>query len=241
MKKLVAILLLVCAVNMAYPQFIDNTLIKTRPMKFLFNPNLSFEKPFHKYFSATAEIAYRRRELFSDGSIDGQYFNKSTTILGEPSKVKFNGVEFDLGLRAYLVTVQTPYLEGYYWNAPLGLYLETIVGYIHSAVWDLQIYDYEKSVYNGVNCPYYRADVRLDKLSLFFLLGYQFNIENVFSLDINLGARYYCVAMDSRKVVSATPTGDGIYPGKLLRENNPCWHFAGRVTIGYYIRCDWME
>lgn len=242
MKNLVAILLFVFVAFGASAQFIDNTLIKTRPFKLFFNPNICFEKPFHKYFSATAELAYRRRELFSDGSIDGQYFNKSTTILGEPSKsVKFNGVEFDLGLRFYMVSLPTRYLEGYYWNAPFGWYLETIVGYAHSAVRDLQIYNYGESLNRGENFPYYRANVRLDNLAVFILTGYQFNIENVFSFDINVGARYDCIAQESRRVVSATPTGDGINPDDLLRYNNPRWRFAGRITFGYYIRVDWME
>ena len=239
MKKLVAIILLVCAVNMAYTQFFDNTLVKTRPFKFFFNPNVGLEKPLSSMFSVTAEVAYRRFDNFYDGSLKGQYFDNDW--FGYPSKVKFNGFETAVGARMYLISLPNKYLDGYYWIAPFGLYYEAIVDYSHSWAYELQIYDYGRSVYNNVNYPYYRADVRLDNLSIIMLIGYQQNIMNTLSIDLKIGAKYYFISRDSRHVISANPTYSDINVDDNLRDDNPRWQIAGRFTIGYYIRYDWMK
>ncbi|MBO7570821.1 MAG: hypothetical protein J6T48_01565 [Bacteroidales bacterium] len=239
MKKLVAILLLVCAVNMAYTQFFDNTLVKTRPFKFFFNPNVGLEKPISSMFSITSEVAYHKFDNFVDGSIKGQYFDNDW--FGYPSKVKFNGVEIALGARMYLMTLPNKYLDGYYWIAPFGLYYEVNVDYSHSWAYEVQIYDYGRSVYYDVNWPYYRADVRLDNLSIVMLIGYQHNFKNTLSIDFNVGARYYCISKDSREVLSVNPTYDDVAVGEVIRNENRRWQIAGRFTLGYYIRYDWMK
>ncbi|MBO4614716.1 MAG: hypothetical protein J5709_06330 [Bacteroidales bacterium] len=241
MRKCIVILFCVFALFQANAQFFDNTLVKVRPFKFFFNPNIGLEKPLSSMFSLTTEVAYRRFDNFSDGSLDGQFFNESTTFLGDASKRKFNGVEFAFGARMYLITIPTKELEGYYWIAPFGLYYEAIVDYGHSWAYDMQIYDYGRSVSADANWPYYRADVRLDNLSLIMMIGYQSNFMNTLSIDLNIGARYYCVSSDKREVVSANPTDDGINCGDVIRDKNPRWRVAGRFTIGYYIRYDWMK
>lgn len=241
MKNLVAILLFVFVAIGANAQFFDNTLVKVRPLKFFLNPNVGLEKPFTSMFSLTTEVAYRKFENFSDGSLDGQIFNESKSFLGEASRLKFDGVEFALGARLYLVTIPTKELEGYYWIAPFGLYYEAIVDYAHSWANDVQIYDYERSVLADVNWPYYRADVRLDNLSLIMLIGYQYNFMNTLSVDLNIGVRYYCISNDMRKIISANPTYNDIDDGDIITGKNPRWRVAGRFTIGYYIRYDWMK
>gem|GEM_PF-6434871 len=92
-----------------------------------------------------------------------------------------------------------------------------------------------------MNYPYYRANVRLDNLSLLLLIGYQFNIKNVISLDMNIGARYYCVSRDSRQIVYANPTYSDINVDDKIVDDNRRWQMAGRITLGYYIRYDWMK
>ena len=239
MKKLIAILLFVCAVNMAYTQFFDNTLVKVRPLKFFFNPNVGLEKPLSSMFSVTAEVAYRKFDNFYDGSLKGQFFDNDW--FGYPSKVKFNGFETAVGARMYLISLPNKYLDGYYWIAPFGLYYEAIVDYSHSWAYELQIYDYGRSVYNNVNYPYYRANVRLDNLSLILLIGYQHNFMNTISIDFNIGAKYYCVSRDIRQIVSANPTYSDINADDKIVDDNRRWQIAGRFTIGYYIRYDWMK
>ena len=239
MKNLLAILLFVFVAIGANAQFFDNTLVKVRPFKFFFNPNVGLEKPVSSMFSITSELAYRKFDNFYDGSLKGQYFDNDW--FGYPSKVKFNGFEVALGARMYLITVQSEPLKGYYWIAPFGLYYEAIVDYSHSWAYDLQIYDYGRSVYHNVNYPYYRANVRLDNLSLLLLIGYQLNIKNIISFDMNVGARYFCVSRDSRQIVSANPTYSDINVDDKLVDNNRRWQMAGRITLGYYIRYDWMK
>lgn len=241
MKNLVLILLIVLLAGTANAQFFDNTLVKTRPMKLFFNPNIGFEKPLGSILSITSEIAYRKFNCFFDGSLDGNIYTFNEPFMDDVSKVRFNGFEMAVGVRAYLITVPTKYLEGYYWIAPFGLYYEAIVDYGHSWAKDVQIYDNGRSVYEGVNRPYYRSDVRLDDLSLMLLIGYQSNIKNIISLDFNMGARYFCVSRDKRTVVSVNPTYDDVSVADVIKENNRRWRFAGRITLGYYIRYDWME
>ena len=241
MKNLFAILFFLIVAIGANAQFFDNTLIKVRPFKFFFNPNVGLEKPLSSMFSISAEVAYRKYENFSDGSLDGQLFNESTTFLGDVSKRKFNGVEVAVGARMYLITIRTKELEGYYWIAPFGLYYEAIVDYAHSWAYDMQIYDYGRSVYEGVNYPYYVANVRLDNLSLIMTIGYQYNFMNTISVDLNIGARYYCVSTDRREVLSVNPTYNDVSVGVGIHNENPRWRLAGRFTLGYYIRYDWMK
>jgi len=241
MKKCIVIFFCVFAFFQVNAQFFDNTLVKVRPLKFFFNPNVGLEKPLSSMFSISAEVAYRKFENFSDGSLDGQFFNKSTSFLGEVSKLKFDGVEIAVGARMYLVTIPTKELEGYYWIAPFGLYYEAIIDYSHSWAYDVHIYDYGRSVYEGVNWPYYMANVRLDNLSLIMTIGYQYNFMNTISVDFNIGARYYCVSKDRREVLSVNPTYDDVSAGVGIHNDNPRWRLAGRFTLGYYIRYDWMK
>ena len=239
MKNLLSILLFLFVAIGANAQFFDNTLVKVRPFKFFFNPNIGLEKPVSSMFSITSELAYRRFDNFYDGSLKGQYFDNDW--FGYPSKVKFNGAEIAVGGRMYLMSFPNKYLEGYYWIAPFGLYYEAIVDYSHSWFYDAQIYDYGRSVYEGVNYPYYRADVRLDNLSIIMLIGFQHNFMNTLSIDLNIGARYYCISNDNREVLSVSPIYDDVAVGDDIRNKDPRWQIAGRFTIGYYIRYDWMK
>ncbi|MBO7482078.1 MAG: hypothetical protein J6T63_08225 [Bacteroidales bacterium] len=239
MKNLFAILLFVFVAIGANAQFFDNTLVKTRPFKFFFNPNVGLEKPLSSMFSITSELAYRKFDNFNDGSLKGQYFDNDW--FGYPSKLKFNGVEIAVGARMYLMSFPNKYLDGYYWIAPFGLYYEAIVDYSHSWFYDAQIYDYGRSVYYGVNNPYYMANVRLDNLAIIMTIGYQHDYMNVLSIDFNVGAKYYCISTDSREVLSVSPIYDDVAVGDELHIKDPRWQIAGRFTIGYYIRYDWMK
>ena len=239
MKNLVVILLFVFVAFGANAQFFDNTLVKTRLFKFFFNPNIGLEKPVSSMFSITSEIAYHKFDNFFDGRLKGQYFDNDW--FGYPSKVKFNGVEVAVGARMYLMSFPNKYLDGYYWIAPFGLYYEALVDYSPSWVYDVQIYDHGRSVYYNVNSPYYRANVRLDNLSIVMLIGYQHNFMNTISIDFNVGARYYFISKDSREVLSVNPTYDDVVVGGKIHNKDPRWQVAGRFTIGYYIRYDWMK
>ena len=104
-----------------------------------------------------------------------------------------------------------------------------------------QIYDYGRSVYYGVNNPYYMANVRLDNLAIIMTIGYQHDYMNVLSIDLNVGAKYYCISTDSREVLSVSPIYDDVAVGDKLHIKDPRWQIAGRFTIGYYIRYDWMK
>jgi hypothetical protein len=44
-----------------------------------------------------------------------------------------------------------------------------------------------------------------------------------------------------RKIISANPTYNDIDDGDIITGKNPRWRVAGRFTIGYYIRYDWMK
>ena len=242
MKNLVAILLFVFVAIGANAQFFDNTLVKVRPFKFFFNPNVGLEKPLCSMVSLTSEVAYRQFENFFDGRPkESMWLDTDEPYICNASKIHFNGAEVAFGARLYLITFPNKYLEGYYWIAPFGMYYETIIDYSHSWANDVQIYDYGRSYYEGINYPYYRSNVNVDNLSILILLGYQYNFMNTLSVDLNFGARYYCISTERRRVISTNLAYDDVNENDIYKYNNRHWQLAGRFTIGYYIRYDWMK
>ncbi len=242
MKRLVIILLFVFVAIGANAQFFDNTLVKVRPLKFFLNPNVGLEKPLCSMVSLTSEVAYRQFENFFDGRPkESMWLDTDEPYICNASKIHFNGAEVAFGARLYLITFPNKYLEGYYWIAPFGMYYETIIDYSHSWANDVQIYDYGRSYYEGINYPYYRSNVNVDNLSILILLGYQYNFMNTLSVDLNFGARYYCISTERRRVISTNLAYDDVNENDIYKYNNRHWQIAGRFTIGYYIRYDWMK
>ncbi|MBQ5423741.1 MAG: hypothetical protein IIU33_00785 [Bacteroidales bacterium] len=242
MKKCIVIFFCVFAFFQVNAQFFDNTLVKVRPLKFFMNPNVGLEKPLCSMVSLTSEVAYRKFENFFDGRPEGSMLLKTTeSYISNASKIRFNGAEVAVGARLYLITFPNKYLEGYYWIAPFGLYYETIIDYSHSWANDVQIYDYSRSFNEGINFPYYKANVNIDNLVIVLLLGYQYNYMNTLSVDLNIGAKYYCISNERRKVTSANLAYDDVKTDDIIRYKDPHWQLAGRFTIGYYIRYDWMK
>jgi hypothetical protein len=242
MKKCIVIFFCVFAFFQVNAQFFDNTLVKVRPLKFFLNPNVGLEKPLCSMVSLTSEVAYRKFENFFDGRPEGSMLLKTDEpYISNASKIRFNGAEVAVGARLYLITFPNKYLEGYYWIAPFGMYYETIIDYSHSWANDVQIYDYSRSFNEGINYPYYRSNVNIDNLVIVLLLGYQYNYMNTLSVDLNIGAKYYCISNERRKVTSTNLAYDDVNANDIIRYKDPHWQLAGRFTIGYYIRYDWMK
>ena len=224
-KKKFTILFVVLLLSLsASAQFFQNTVVKIRPNKALFtlHPNLGFEKPVHRNFSITTEIAYKFACVYSNG-YEGPFAFSAC-----------NGGEFYIGARGYWGKVNK-YLTEYDQKAPFGWYGEVQMGYKGFCI------DGYKTGCFGRSYSYVE-DVTINDIITYFLVGYQFNAGNRVTFDINLGFNYHWLKTYRHDVISIEETDpdvieqEGVRPGDIYRYRDSHFGVAGRFALGYYIR-----
>ena len=223
MKRYLAILSFALILSIsASAQFFDNTLVKIRPLKatLLLHPNIGFEKPIHRNFSITTELAYKTTCLYNNGY---EWFGGAGC----------NGGEFYIGARGYWGKVNK-YLTDYDQKAPFGWYGEVQMAYKGFFIKNYEVGDWDP------NYPYFE-DVTVNYIISYFLIGYQFNVKNRVSFDLNVGFNYHWLKRYKHEVVSVGTNPDdtereGLNPGDILIDNDPRFGLAARFMFGYYIR-----
>ena len=224
MKRYFAILFLALLLSFsASAQFFQNTVVKIRPNKALFtlHPNLGFEKPIHRNFSITAEIAYKFICVYSNRfEAEFDFFSGCT------------GGELFIGARGYWGKVNK-HLTEYDQKAPFGWYGEIQLGYR-----GININSYHASD-PSVN---YVEDVAINDLMSVYLLGYQFNAGNRITFDLNIGFNFHWLKSWRHDIISVEeiyPESNNkvnIQPGDTYRETEQRFGFACSFALGYYIR-----
>lgn len=223
-KRNLTILVVVLLLSLsASAQFFQNTVVKIRPNKALFalHPNLGFEKPVHRNFSITTEIAYKTTCMYNEGY---EWFGGA----------RCNGGEFYLGARGYWGKVNK-YLTEYDQKAPFGWYGEVLMAYKGFYINDFQVGDFGPAYH-------YVEDVTINEIISYFLVGYQFNVKNRVSFDLNLGFNCHWFRKYRHDIVSIEETdpeiieAEGIRPGDVKTNTTQYLGLAARFTFGYYIR-----
>ena len=221
--KHIAILLLVLLLSLsASAQFFQNTVVKIRPLKaIVLNPNIGFEKPFHRNFSVTTELTYKFACMYNNGN-EWSFFSGC------------KGGEISIGARGYWGKVNKHLVE-FDQKAPFGWYGELQIGYRGFCIDEYITGDFG---------PAYRyvEDVAMNDIITFYRIGYQFNAGNRITFDLNIGVNYHWLASYRHDIISIDTTdpelidSEGVRPGDVYRENNQRFGFACQFALGYYIR-----
>ncbi|HAB53813.1 MAG TPA: hypothetical protein DCE80_16825, partial [Ignavibacteriales bacterium] len=159
-------------------QFLDSTLIKTRPLQdFIgYNPNISLEKPIGPKNSFEVDLMYRNRTWYSNGGEwDFGQFMPSTgyRILG--------------GFRHYISKKK---------KAPFGFFLGSSVVVKYSMMKDIEMESFE-GLYTNTQ------DVELFQVELIPVFGYQYHISKRISSEFYLGPAFWLFRRESTTVVDS--------------------------------------
>lgn len=198
-------------------QFFSNTIIKTRPLKDLIalNPNIGFEKPFHKIFSAEFEFTYRNRSWESAGGEYnfGRYYDS-------------DGLKILVGSRVY-VGKTNKHLNAITQKAPFGWFASLQLGFNN-----FKIHNIEKVSFHGI----YMNNVSLIKRwpELNILLGRQFYLSKHLSFESYLGPSIYLHYYEKSTIINSETQED---IGKTtVRSYKAGWRTIPNVslTLGYH-------
>ena len=223
MKRYFAILSIALLLSLsASAQFFQNTVVKIRPFKALvLNPNVGFEKPFHRNFSVTAELTYKFACMYNNG-------NEWSLFSG------CNGGEISVGARGYWGKVNKHLVE-FDQKAPFGWYGEVQIAYK-----GMNIDSYHAGSFSATYS--YVEDVAINDITSAYRIGYQFNAGNRITFDLNVGVNFHWLTSWRHDVISIDETNTeiiddaGIRPGDVYRERDQRFGFVCQFALGYYIR-----
>lgn len=223
MKRYFAIFSFVLLLSLsASAQFFQNSVVKIRPLKALvLNPNIGFEKPFHRNFSATAELTYKFACMYNNG-------NEWSLFSG------CKGGEISVGARGYWGKVNK-HLTEYDQKAPFGWYGEMQIAYK-----GINIDSYHAGSFAATYS--YVEDVAINDITSAYRIGYQFNAGNRIAFDLNVGFNFHWLTSWRHDVISIDETNPevidnaGIRPGDVFRESDQRFGFVCQFALGYYIR-----
>ena len=223
MKRFFAILSLALLLSFsASAQFFQNTVVKIRPFKALvLNPNIGFEKPFHRNFSINVEFTYKFACIYNNGN-EWSFFSGC------------KGGEISIGARGYWGRVNK-HLVDFDQKAPFGWYGEVQITYK-----GINIDSYHAGNFAAIYS--YVEDVAINDILSAYILGYQFNAGNRITFDLNIGVNFHWLKSYRHDIISIDETNPevidnvGIRPGYVYRESEQRFGFVAGFALGYYIR-----